>query len=159
MADMYLQIDGLRGDSADRDHKDWIEIVSFTHAIDHPVSASPAGTAGARTHHSDYSVTKRVDQTSPKLYEMCSSGKHLKNVTLEMMRGSGENRVRYMQVKLEEVLVSHVAPSGGADFPTEAVGFNYGKITWTYTAPKRADGSQGGNVTAGWNLLQNKVAA
>ena len=41
--------------------------------------------------------------------------------------------------------------------PTESVSFNYGKIKWTYTQQKRADGSGGGNVTGGWDATSNKV--
>ena len=48
---------------------------------------------------------------------------------------------------------------GRAIFPSESVSFNYGSIKWTYTQQKRADGSQGGNTTGGWSLVDNKVAA
>jgi type VI secretion system secreted protein Hcp len=66
-----------------------------------------------------------------------------------------------MEVKLEEVIVSNVNPGGsnGSDFPSETVSFNYGKIKWTYTQQKRADGSGGGNVAGGWDLTANKVYA
>lgn len=162
MPDLYLQIDGLKGESTDADHKDWIEILAFNHSISQPASATAASAGGgttARCQHQDYSITKYVDLASPKLYEMCSSGKHIKKVVIEMMRASGDKRVKYMAVEMDEVVISHVAPSGGGDFPSEAVSFNYGSIKWTYTQQKRADGSQGGNTTGGWSLSQNKVAA
>ncbi|GAI77194.1 unnamed protein product, partial [marine sediment metagenome] len=44
---------------------------------------------------------------------------------------------------------------GGETLPLEEVSFNYGKIEWTYTQQKRADGSGGGNVAAGWDLEKN----
>ena len=90
---------------------------------------------------------------------MSCSGKHIKSINIEMMRASGDKRVKYMEVKMEQVVISHVAPSGGSDFPAESVSFNYGTIKWTYTQQKRADGSQGGNTTGGWSLTENKVAA
>ena len=66
-----------------------------------------------------------------------------------------------MEIKLEQVLVSSINPSGaeGADFPKELVNFSYGKIKWTYTQQKRADGAGGGNVSAGWDLTANRIAA
>jgi type VI secretion system secreted protein Hcp len=100
-----------------------------------------------------------VDLASPKLYELCSSGKHLKDVTINLMRASGDARVKYMEIKMEQVVISHVAPAGGGDFPSESVSFNYGTIKWTYTQQKRTDGSKGGNTTGGWSLVENKVAA
>ena len=158
MPDMYMQIEGLKGESTDTEHKDWIEVLSFTHAITQPASATAAATIAGRSQHSAYTITKRLDATSPKLYEMCSSGKHVKSVNLEMMSSSGNKKARFMQVKMEEVVISHVAPSGDGDFPSESVSFNYGTIKWTYTV-QRADGSQGGNVTGSWSVVENKVAA
>jgi type VI secretion system secreted protein Hcp len=162
MPDIYMQIDGLKGESTDSEHKDWIELLSFNHSISQPASATAASAGGgttARSQHSDYSITKYVDLASPKLYEMCSSGKHIKDITIEMLRASGDKRVKYMVVKMEQVVISHVAPVGGADFPTESISFNYGTIKWTYTQQKRTDGSGGGNAAGGWSLVENKVAA
>jgi type VI secretion system secreted protein Hcp len=162
MSDIYMQIDGLKGESTDSEHKDWIELLSFSHSIAQPASATATSAGGgttARCQHSDYSISKYVDLASPKLYELCSSGKHIKSVKIEMMRASGDKRVKYMVVELGEVVISHVAPGGGGDFPSESVGFNYGTIKWTYTQQKRADGSQGGNTTGGWSLTENKIAA
>lgn len=155
-----MQIDGLRGESIDSEHKDWIELLSFNHAIKQPASATSAsGGATARCQHSDYTITKHVDMASPKLYEMCSTGKHIRSVVLQMTRVVGDKRMKYMEVKLEEVVISNVAPASGGDFPSESVSFNYGTIKWTYTLPKRADGSGGGNTTGGWSLLENRIAA
>ena len=162
MPDIYMQIDGVKGESTDTDHKDWIELLSFNHAITQPASATAASAGGgttARSQHSDFSISKFVDLASPLLYQLCSNGKHVKSVNIEMMRASGDKRVKYMVVAMTEVVISHVAPSGGSDFPSEAVSFNYGTIKWTYTQQKRADGTPGGNTTGGWDLTQNKVAA
>lgn len=162
MADIYMQVDGIKGESTDSEHKDWIELLSFNHSISQPASAtanSAGGGTTARCQHQDYSITKLVDLASPKLYELCSSGKHLKKVVLEMMRASGDKRVKYMVVTMEQVVISHVAPSGGGDFPSEAISFNYGTIKWQYTQQKRADGSEAGNTAGGWSLVENKVAA
>jgi type VI secretion system secreted protein Hcp len=162
MPDIYMQIDGLKGESTDSEHKDWIELLSFNHSISQPASATAASAGGgttARSQHSDYSITKYIDLASPKLYEICASGKHIKDVTIEMLRASGDKRVKYMVVKMEQVVISHVAPAGGADFPTESISFNYGTIKWTYTQQKRTDGSGGGNAAGGWSLVENKVAA
>ena len=104
---------------------------------------------------------KFIDLASPKLYEMCSSGKHLKKVVVELMRASGGAPVKYMAIEMDEVVISKVTANGnhGDDLPTETVSFNYGVIKWTYTQQKRADGSKGGNVTGGWSLVENKAAA
>lgn len=163
--DTFVKIDGIPGESTDDKHKDWIEVLSFNHGMHQPSSATASSAGGGtaeRCEHQDFSIVKYLDKASPKLYELCSSGKHIKEITIEMCRASGD-KLKYMEVKLEQVVISNVAPSGssgsGDGFPTEAVSFNYGKIKWTYTQQKRADGSGGGNVTGGWDLTANKVNA
>ncbi len=163
-SDSYLQIDGLKGESTDSNHKDWIEILSYSHTITQPASATANSAGGGtfgRSKHEDFVITKYIDLASPKLYEMCSSGKHIKNVKLELMRASGGEAVKYMAIEMDEVVISAVNSSGnnGADLPTESVAFNYGSIKWTYTQQKRTDGAKGGNTTGGWDLTKNKVAA
>ncbi len=68
--------------------------------------------------------------------------------------------MKYMEYKLTNCIISSYhdgGSSGGAEtLPVEAVAFNYGKIEWIYTQQKRADGSGGGQVVAGWDLQTNK---
>lgn len=161
--DAFLKIDGIPGESSDAKHSEWIEITSFNHSMNQPASATASSAGGAtaeRVNHSTFDFTHLLDKASPKLYEAVCTGKHIKEVTLELCR-SGGDKVKYMEVKLEQVLISSVSPSGsaGGDFPSEAVSLSYGKIKWTYTQQKRADGAGGGNVSAGWDLTANKVAA
>jgi type VI secretion system secreted protein Hcp len=164
MSDSYLQIDGLKGETTDSAHKDWIEILSFSHTMSQPASATANSAGGATTgrcKHEDFVITKYVDLSSPKLYELCSSGKHISKVVVELMRASGGAPVKYMAIEMDQVVISQVslAVANGNEFPAESVSFNYGVIKWTYTQQKRADGSKGGNVTGGWSLVENKTAA
>jgi type VI secretion system secreted protein Hcp len=166
--DAFMKLDGIPGESTDDKHKDWIEIASFGHEMKQPASATASNAGGAtaqRVNHADFRVTKLLDRASPKLYEACCTGKHLKDVTIEVCRAGGD-KVKYMEIKLEQVIVSGVrtashtaGTSADEDFPTEEIAFNYGKIKWTYTQQKRSDGSGGGNVSAGWDLTANRTAA
>lgn len=161
--DSFIKIDGIPGESTDDKHKDWIEILSFSHGLSQPSSATASSAGGGTTErvdHSDFQIVKNLDKASPKLYELCCTGKHVANVTLELCRAGGD-KLKYMEVKMEQVIISSVHPGGSSkgddNLPTESVSFNYGKIKWTYTQQKRADGSGGGNVTGGWDLTANKV--
>jgi type VI secretion system secreted protein Hcp len=170
-SDIFLQIDGIKGESTDSEHKDWIEILSYSNAVVPPASATakvePAKQTGT-AQHGDIVISKQVDSASPKLHEAVSSGKHISKATIEVMRASGDKRVKYMTVEMNQVLISSVSPqttphdktAGGkasSDLPTESVSLNYGTIKWTYTQQKRADGSKGGNVAGGWDLSTGKA--
>jgi len=172
--DAFIKIDGITGESTDDKHKDWIEVLSFQHGMSQPSSATTSSSGGGTTERvnmDDWTITKLVDKASPKLYEACASGKHFATVTLEVNRAGGD-KLKYMEVKMEQVIISGVqvngasaaaATAGGGSNTqqkndhTELVTFNFGKIKWTYTQQKRPDGSGGGNVTGGWDLTANKV--
>ncbi|WP_334159387.1 Hcp family type VI secretion system effector [Oryzomicrobium sp.] len=161
--DAFLKIDGIPGESTDDKHKDWIEIAHFDHKMDQPASATASSAGGAtaeRVNHGTFNIVHLLDKASPKIYEACCTGKHINDVTLELCRAGGD-KVKYMEVKLEQVLISKVESHGTSaeGFPNEAVSFSYGKIKWIYTQQKRADGAGGGNVSAGWDLTANKTIA
>jgi type VI secretion system secreted protein Hcp len=160
--DAFLKIDGIPGESTDDKHKDWIEVLSYGSGLTQPTSATASSSGGAtaqRADFQDFGITKALDKASPKLALACADGMHIKQVTLELCRAGGD-KVKYMEYKLTNCVVSSHQDSGsahGADnLPTESVSFNYGKIEWTYTQQKRADGSGGGQVAAGWDLQTNK---
>jgi type VI secretion system secreted protein Hcp len=161
MFDCFLKIDGVDGESTDSKHAKWIEVLSFSHGMNQPVSAvqsSAGGGTSARVNMQDFNITKYVDLSSPKLTEACCTGKHFGNVTLELCRAGGE-KLKYLEIKLDKAIVSSVSVGGAKgsddDVPVEQVSFNFGKITWTYTAQKRADGGGGGTMSANWDLTQN----
>jgi type VI secretion system secreted protein Hcp len=161
--DAFIKIDGIPGESTDDKHKDWIEIHSFSFGMSQPASSTASSVGGAsseRVNLDDLSIVKLMDKASPKLYELCCSGKHIPNVAMELCRAGGD-KVKYMEVKLEQVIISSVRPGGSSQgsegFPTESVTFNFGKAKWTYTQQKRSDGTGGGNVTGGWDATVNKV--
>jgi type VI secretion system secreted protein Hcp len=163
--DGFLKIDGVPGESTDDKHKDWIEILAFNFGMTQPVSATASSAGGAsaeRVNLQDVSLVKHLDKSSPKLYELCCSGKHIPCVTLELCRAGGD-KLKYLEVKIEQVIISSVKPGGRSQsldgFPTETLSFNFGKAKWTYTQQKRADGSGGGNVAGGWDATTNKVYA
>lgn len=158
-ADNFLKIDGIKGESTDEKHKDWIEILSYNFGVSQMASAaSPSATAsagGARADFQDLSIVKMMDKSSPMLVKACAKGDPIKEVTLELCRPTGNKSV-YMEFKLTKVIVSSLSiGGGGGGEPTESVTFNYGKIELTYT-PFDRDGKAMGKVPAGWDLTKNE---
>ena len=159
--DAFLKVDGIPGESTDDAHPESIEILSYSAGVSQTASGSASSGGGAsaeRADFQDFSVVKALDKASPKLAVACADGTHIPTVTLELCRAGGD-KVKYMEYKLSDCIVSSFRPggsSGGAEtLPLEEVSFNYGKIEWTYTQQKRADGSGGGQVASGWDLEKN----
>lgn len=81
--DVYLQIDGIKGESQDDKHKDWIEITSAQWGVIQPRSAT-ASTGGGHTAERcelrSITLTKLADLSSPILMQ------HLRQVKLSPKR-------------------------------------------------------------------------
>jgi type VI secretion system secreted protein Hcp len=159
--DCFLKIDGIEGESTDKAHANWIELLSFSHGMSQTTSSvvsTAGGATSSRVNMQDFSIVKHFDKATPKLAEYCCTGKHIPSVKVEICRAGGD-KLKYMEYKLSNAIVSSVRPGGtshgGDDVPLEEISFNFGKIEWTYTQQKRADGGGGGNVSAGWDLQQN----
>jgi type VI secretion system secreted protein Hcp len=153
--DMFLKIDGIKGESTARGgHEDWIEIESFGWGESRPSGGTGQGRRRSLASFSDVSVVKKVDAASPNLYLACASGKHYPTAVLEVRKAG--SRESYFTIRMENVLVSSVSVSHSADQaePIEEVSLTYGKIHWEY-APQDGTGP-GGKVEASWNLQENK---
>lgn len=160
--DVYLQIDGIKGESQDDKHKDWIEITSAQWGVTQPKSAT-ASTGGGHTaercEHRTLSISKLADVSSPLLMQLCSMGKTIPKAKLEFMRADGEGtRIKYYEVELENVLIASAdqAVHEGSTLH-DAIGLKFSKVKWKYTQ-QRVGGGAGGNTTGGWDLACNKCA-
>jgi type VI secretion system secreted protein Hcp len=155
MFDSFLKIASIPGESTDDKHKDWIEVLSYSWGVSQAGSRGPGG-GTARVNHQDFNIVHALDKASPKLFLSCCNGEHLNEVTLALHRATGD-RLKYMEYKMSDVIVTSVAPSGTSSgseaTPLEQVSFNYGKIELTYTF---LDQKTSKDSTAGWDLTKNK---
>ena len=159
--DAFLKIDGIPGDSTDAAHKGWIEILSFKHGIEQPVtrSASAGGArAGERANHEPFVITKDLDIATCLLERAVCNGQPIKSIELQLCRATGSKQ-QYMSYKLTDSIVTFVRPkgecTGDGALPIEEVGFSYSKIDWTYTDTDDKTGAAKGNVNSHWDVTTN----
>lgn len=160
--DAYLQIDGIKGESADNQHQGWIECSSVNWKLRQPKSAT-ASTAGGHTAErvelSDVVFTKLCDLASPILAQHCAMGRTIPKAKFEFFRADGQGiRVKYYEVELENVVIGEIAQSVAASIGMmDHVGLKFSKVKWKYTQQKIAGGA-GGNTAGGWDAAANRVA-
>ncbi len=160
--DVYLQIDGIKGESADDKHRDWIECKSVSWEVHQPKSATSStggGHTAERCEHGDLVISKLTDLSSPVLLQTCSSGKTIPKARIEFMRADGQGeRIKYFEIELENVLIGGVRPSiHEGDILSEHIGLKFSKVKWKYTQQKIGGGA-GGNTAGGWDLAANRIA-
>jgi type VI secretion system secreted protein Hcp len=160
MKDIYLKFsNGITAESADKLHPDWLEIISWSHVINQPKSAT-AYTAGGHTseraNHAPMIFFKEIDKSSPLIYQHCSGGTTFDEVVVDFMRADGEgNRVKYLRLKLKHVLIGSVSllvSKRGSMI--ESFALKYAAVEWVYTQQK-IGGGQGGQVAGAWSLTKN----
>jgi len=162
--DTFMKVDGIPGEAQDEKHKEWIELMSFHHQTSQPTSptdTTAGGGTSARVNMGDMVIGKRMDKSSAKLWEACCKGTHIANISIEANR-SGGDKIRYLEVKMENVVVSQVntdAAGQNDDVPYETVSLKFAKIKWTYTQTARDTGKAMGNVVACWDLMKNAASA
>ena len=157
----YVNFGDIKGESTDKDHKDWVVITSYRQSVTQPsvTERTAGGQSAGKATFSEFTITKLLDSATPKLFEAACNGTHIKEVTIELVRANGGPA--YLQIKLTDVMIAgfldNAETSGAAQFPTETINMTYGAIEITYTKQK-PDGTAAGNVTAKWNVAKGAAA-
>lgn len=159
--DVYLQIDGIKGESMDDKHKDWIECLSVNWGISQPRSATASTSGGhtaERVEMQEITFSKLADLASPILMQTCAMGKTIPKAKFEFLRADGQGLpVKYFEIDLEHILIGSIYPQiDPGTFLSEQVGLKFSKIKWKYTQQKISGGAAGSTV-GGWDLATNKI--
>lgn len=158
---IFVKIDGIPGESTDSKHKEWID--AFSYGVGVSNSGDIAGGGGAsrgRAEFAPVTIVKPLDKASPKLFEACAVGNHIKGVTIEFIEGG----VKALEVLLTDVIITSVqavtpeltampaATSASISVLQlqEKVSFDYARIQWTYYL------ATGATVKGCWDLKNLK---
>lgn len=129
-AALFLLLDDIKGESTDKDHKDWIELSSFSFGVTNTAVGSSSGGAGAgKVDLTELTIIKHTDIASPKLFEATAKGSHFPTAVLDDTKIVSDKSVTFLEFKFQDVLISKFDISGTSDsVPTETLSFNFSKI-------------------------------
>lgn len=156
--DYFLKIAGIEGESNDLKHKGDIYLDSWSFGGtqaggEHFTGGGSRGKFSAQ----DFHFTMKLSNASPKLFQACALGEHVKDATL-VARKAGEGQQEYYRITFSDCLVSSYQQGGAAGsdlIPTDQASLSFGKIEIEYTQQK-PDGSLGAVVKGGYDLKQNR---
>jgi type VI secretion system secreted protein Hcp len=155
-ADIFLKIQGIDGESQDSQHKNEIELLSWSCAETQTGSASKgSGMGSGKVEVHDMTFTKNIDKATVNLIKACATGNHIPKADLSM-RKAGDGQKEYLHITLEDVLVSSYSTGSGGESPTENISLNFGKFTFEYFAQNN-QGTMTSVGKAGWDVKANKA--
>ena len=153
--DYFLKITNVKGESTDEKHKGEIELESFSLGGTNAASFSSGGGGGAgKVALQDFHFTKKVDAASVKLFVAMATGEHLASAVLTC-RKAGKEQQEYIIIKMNDIIVTSVQPSGSSENPVESFSLQPGKIDIEYK-PQKPDGTLDAGLHFKYDMTANK---
>jgi type VI secretion system secreted protein Hcp len=155
--DMFLKIDGIKGESMDEKHKGEIEILSYSFGAQQQGTSGTGGGGGAgKVSFSDFHFQQNMHTgTTDMLLAMCT-GKHIPKALLTQRKAGGKQET-FLKVTFEDVLVTSWQPAAhgsSSELPQESITLNFSSMKVEY-APQNKDGTVGAFSNAGWSVKTN----
>jgi type VI secretion system secreted protein Hcp len=155
--DYYLKLDQVQGESADKDHKDEIQIMSWSWGASQVSSVAGTGGSGAgKADLSDFSIMAYFDKSTPKFFKSICAGTHIKTGTMSAIK-SGADGKPYLKVDFQEMFVTSLQISASSEIPTVSISFSYNQIKIDYsTQNEQGNLTSTGAIT--YNTKENKLS-
>src|SRR5579885_2747377 len=97
--EMFLDIDGVEGESQAKDFVNKMDIFNFSLGASNPSSVGTGSGSGAgKVSISSISVQKLVDKATAKLFLACCQGKHFAKGKLTVREAGGDTPVDYLDL-------------------------------------------------------------
>ena len=122
MAEMFLKLDGIEGESLDFAHAGEIEIKNWEWHTENNVKWDVnQGGQSTKVEIKDIDLKKICDKASVTLYQSCVTGKHIKNGKITCRKNDGDQKVEYLIVTLTDIMVTKVDWIGDGEDPPRSM--------------------------------------
>jgi type VI secretion system secreted protein Hcp len=155
--DMFLKLDGIKGESQDHKHKDEIHVLSWSWGVSQSATGHVgSGSGSGKANFHDISFSKYIDSASHNLLKHTATGKHIKAALLTV-RKAGEKPLEFVKLAMTNCLVSSINTGGhGADDQLmENITLNFSEFEFSYT-PQKPDGSGGAVLPFKFSIAENQ---
>jgi type VI secretion system secreted protein Hcp len=154
--DMFLELDGVKGESVDKAHKDKIDILAWSWGLSNSGTFHHGSGGGAgKASFNDITITKYIDAASPNIMLFCANGKHFAKGKI-IVRKAGEKPLEYLTIEFDKVLVAAYSTGGGSgeERLTENVTLNFAKVKLEYVTQSEK-GGKGTPHAFAWDIAAN----
>lgn len=158
--DMFLDLDGVKGESVDKAHKGKIDILAWQWGLSNTGTFHHGSGGGAgKASFNDITITKYIDAASPNIMLFCANGKHFAKGKIIVRKAGGDSALEYLTIEFDQVLVTSYATggSGGLERLTETLSLNFAKVKVEYTT-QSDKGGKGTPQVFSWDISANSKA-
>jgi len=155
---IYMNYDGIDGDTTADGHAKWIELNSFQWGVGRGISSPTGGSMDRESSApsvSEIVVTKAQDVATTKLLDEALQGEG-KKVQIDFCKTDKGKLETYMQYVLENTLISGYSISSGGDRPSESLSLNFTKIEFKNTEMGK-DNKGGASAAVTYDISLAKI--
>lgn len=141
------------------DAKGIFEVEDFSFDIEQVLSigSQSTGAGAGKVTFNPFSITRKIDKSSPEFYNKACSGTAFKKVALGARKAAGGTQTGgiYLVFSFKLVAVKTLAWSYDDEAPKETITFEYGGLIVSYTQQKPDGSLNGPEFQKGWNRVKN----
>jgi type VI secretion system secreted protein Hcp len=154
MADMFIKIAGIAGESQDEVHEGEIDVTGWHWKMFQPSSMmSGSGGGAGKATINDLQFLHQIDRASTNLMRYCLTGRHIPEVILCVRRAGGVP-LDFLKITMGDVIISGVEPDCVGGNYWERVTLSFARVKQEYTIQSRL-GTSNGTVTASFDIKEN----
>lgn len=157
--DIYVEFDGIEGESARKGLERAIEALQWSWAMNQTASDPSSGRISVgRAQINELIFSHSIDKASPKLMEHLVTGKVIPRARLLVFQSGTYASAPYLIIELERVMISSIKTGSGNSEggAFESVGLTFLKFAFKYTETD-AKGTKTGEVQFKWDLAASKA--
>jgi type VI secretion system secreted protein Hcp len=156
--DIFLKIDGIKGESQDKAHKGEIDVLAWTFGTRNSGlfqigSGGGVGKAEVR----DIKLEKYIDSASAEIFKHVLTGKHIETVKLTV-RKAGDSPFEFLTITLKKVLISTLATgvTTCGELPREVLFLNFAELKFEYDS-QNEKGGKGEHYAFSFDVAQDSI--
>jgi|GEM_PF-315417 len=121
------------------------------------IGSQSSGAGAGKITFNPFSITRKIDCSTTRFFNMACSGQAFQQVGLAMRRSSGGAKYAgscFVRFDFKLVAVKTISWAHSDESPTETITFEYGALLVRY-AQQDASGKPLATLVGGWNRVQN----
>ena len=120
------------------------------------IGSQSTGAGAGKITFNPFSITRKIDRSSPILFDMACSGTAFKQVSLALRKSAGgtQSGVIFLRFDFKLAAVKTISWSHDDESPKETTTFEYGGMLIRY-CQQQANGQLTNAIPGGWNRVKN----